>query len=219
MKKLIKLFFKINYLLIKLIFKIASKKILTLKQSFYFIGVVCAIVAVAASLHKPDVKQLPVKRKPMIIEITPIDTRKQGKDALAVYKDFIKKHEGYRSKPYRCSAGKVTIGYGHVIQGKEKVNISHEKLLEKDIKKALKTVDRNIKVKLSLKQRVALTSLTFNIGENAFKNSNLKRCINARNEACVKREFKQWVHVRGKASKGLKNRRQSELRLFFNQAI
>lgn len=29
--------------------------------------------------------------------------------------DLIKEFEGFRGSPYRCPAGKLTIGYGHVI--------------------------------------------------------------------------------------------------------
>jgi len=40
-------------------------------------------------------------------------------DITGVLKDIIekiKRHEGWRSKPYRCSAGKLTIGYGTNIE-------------------------------------------------------------------------------------------------------
>jgi lysozyme len=37
--------------------------------------------------------------------------------------DLLKKHEGLRLKPYRCSAGKLTIGYGHNL---DDVGISEE---------------------------------------------------------------------------------------------
>ncbi len=30
--------------------------------------------------------------------------------------ELIKRHEGYRSKPYKCTAGKVTIGFGRNIE-------------------------------------------------------------------------------------------------------
>lgn len=30
--------------------------------------------------------------------------------------EMLKRHEGYRSKPYRCSAGKITIGYGRNLE-------------------------------------------------------------------------------------------------------
>lgn len=31
---------------------------------------------------------------------------------------LLKKHEGLRLKPYKCSAGKLTIGYGHNLEDK-----------------------------------------------------------------------------------------------------
>ena len=39
--------------------------------------------------------------------------------------ELIKKFEGFSNTPYRCPAGKMTIGYGHVIQAeREKFNNS-----------------------------------------------------------------------------------------------
>lgn len=49
----------------------------------------------------------------------------------------VMRHEGYRSKPYRCSAGKLTIGYGRNL---EDVGIDKDEaryLLDRDIVKAL----------------------------------------------------------------------------------
>ena len=37
-------------------------------------------------------------------------------DLLSSLIDKVKRHEGWRSKPYRCSAGKLTIGYGTNIE-------------------------------------------------------------------------------------------------------
>jgi len=63
--------------------------------------------------------------------------------------ELIKSFEGLRLKPYYCSAGKLTIGYGHVIRKGE--NYPHEKaiteaeaenLLVKDVKHAEAVVDR-----------------------------------------------------------------------------
>lgn len=39
----------------------------------------------------------------------------------------LKRHEGFRSKPYRCSAGKLTIGYGHNL---DDVGITESQALE-----------------------------------------------------------------------------------------
>lgn len=39
----------------------------------------------------------------------------QEKEAISI-REYIKHWEGFRSKPYRCPAGKLTIGYGRNIQ-------------------------------------------------------------------------------------------------------
>ncbi len=51
--------------------------------------------------------------------------------------DLLKRHEGFRAKPYRCTAGKLTIGYGRNL---DDVGISEkeaEALLANDVAKAL----------------------------------------------------------------------------------
>lgn len=45
-----------------------------------------------------------------------IEIKDLNPDFLKVILDKIKRHEGWRSKPYRCSAGKLTIGWGTKIE-------------------------------------------------------------------------------------------------------
>lgn len=39
-------------------------------------------------------------------------------DTKTIALDILKKHEGLRLKPYRCTAGKLTIGYGRNLEDK-----------------------------------------------------------------------------------------------------
>lgn len=49
--------------------------------------------------------------------------------------DRLKKHEGFRSKPYRCPAGKLTIGYGRNIEDNGITEAEASFLLVEDVKK------------------------------------------------------------------------------------
>jgi lysozyme len=61
--------------------------------------------------------------------------------------DLVKQHEGFRAKAYICPAGKLTIGYGHVIlknEGHLKTAVldteQAEETLKSDMAKAIKAV-------------------------------------------------------------------------------
>jgi lysozyme len=90
----------------------------------------------------------------------------------------LKKDEGLRLKPYLCSAGKLTVGYGHVIQPHESVGMTGgisqeraESLLTEDINRA--TMGANLYVKsfriLSEARRDAIVNMVFNLGWMGFK--------------------------------------------------
>ena len=52
--------------------------------------------------------------------------------------NLIKNLEGYREKPYKCSAGKLTIGYGHtnkVYEGQRITKEQADNFLKEDVKK------------------------------------------------------------------------------------
>ena len=49
----------------------------------------------------------------------------------------LKRDEGWRDKPYQCSAGKLTIGYGHNLEDQPIPKYIGEKLLHHDIGVAL----------------------------------------------------------------------------------
>jgi lysozyme len=78
----------------------------------------------------------------------------------------LKRDEGLRLKAYRCSAGKLTIGYGHNL---DDVGISEEEaeiLLRNDVAKVVAALDaklpwwRNL---TEVRQRV-LANMVFNLG-------------------------------------------------------
>ena len=84
--------------------------------------------------------------------------------------------EGFSAKPYHCTAGKLTIGYGRNI---EDVGISRNEalfLLQEDIKKVRLALHQNLPFFKNLNdgRQNALINMGFNLGVNGllqFKNT------------------------------------------------
>lgn len=135
--------------------------------------------------------------------------------------DLVKEHEGFREKAYICPAGKLTIGYGHVIL-KHEQHLKHdtiskqqgEQLLESDMAKAIRAVERYITVPLNDNQFSALCSFTFNLGGGSLRKSTLRKVLNKRKYAAVPFQLSRWVYSGKKKLSGLIKRRHDEGRLF-----
>lgn len=133
--------------------------------------------------------------------------------------EIIKEFEGLRLKPYYCDAGKLTVGYGHVILKTENytqiTKAEAIELLLKDLEKFNTAMNNCLKVELNDNQKSAILSLIFNIGITAFKNSTLLGIINigAKQEQ-IKIEWMRWVHVKKKFNQGLYNRRLKEWSIY-----
>ncbi len=126
--------------------------------------------------------------------------------------------EGLRLTAYRDAGGVLTIGYGHTKGVREGDRISEywaNELLAEDVAHTAVAV-KELKVARTEGQLDALTSLAFNIGIDALKQSTLLRVIRAGgSKADIKREFKRWVYCQGKVLPGLVKRREWEARRFF----
>jgi lysozyme len=133
--------------------------------------------------------------------------------------DFIKKHEGFRDTAYQCSAGVWTIGYGHtgdVKPGNKITRAEAEALLAKDLERYEAAVNAANIPNITQNQFDALTSLCYNIGENAFKNSTLARLARRGPETPgLRGAFMSWVNAGGKYNAGLHKRRMAEAELYF----
>mgnify|MGYP000268254113 CR=1 FL=1 len=139
--------------------------------------------------------------------------------------DLVKQHEGFRDKAYVCPAGKLTIGYGHVIlkneQNLKREIISKQKgeqLLKSDIAKAIKAVEKHITVPLNDNQFSALCSFTFNLGGENLRKSTLRKMLNKRKYNAIPFQLSRWVFSGKKKLKGLVKRRKEESELF-QQAV
>lgn len=86
--------------------------------------------------------------------------------------DQIKEHEGLRLFPYKCPAGKLTIGYGHNLQDNGLTKTACEFILFEDIDEAKKNLYAVFTKKffetLSNNQKIALIDMMFNLGLSKF---------------------------------------------------
>ena len=136
--------------------------------------------------------------------------------------NLIKKFEGFEPLPYYCSAGVLTIGYGHAILPNESFKRITEPqaldILKSDIAIAIRIVEKYVTFPLTENQKDAITSLVFNWQPSNFIKSRGLKYLNQGDFANAKIEFfskeKGVVNVRGKFSQGLYNRRQLEQKLF-----
>lgn len=90
-------------------------------------------------------------------------------DVITLAKDSLKRHEGFRGKPYLCTAGKTTIGYGRNLDANPMTEREAMFLLENDIVDCLTDLKtRSYWTGLSAYQQAALIDLRFNLGAAGF---------------------------------------------------
>ena len=140
--------------------------------------------------------------------------------------DLIKSFEGLSLKPYKCSAGVPTIGYGSTYyENGIKVQMSDapitgaraEILLKNVADRFAQKVANLIKKPVTQNQFNALVSFAFNVGSGALASSTLLKLVNENpNNALISKEFLKWNKANGKTIQGLTNRRKKESALFFS---
>jgi lysozyme len=132
--------------------------------------------------------------------------------------DLIKYYEKFMPTPYTCPAGKLTIGYGHVIrEGETFTKISEgqaEILLLKDVQFAVNCLASCINDVISQNKVDALVSFIYNIGCTNFKSSMLLKYLNKRDFGAAADEFDKWIYANGVKLNGLIQRRFAEKQLF-----
>lgn len=131
--------------------------------------------------------------------------------------DLVKLAEGFRSRPYLCPAGKLTIGYGTtrgVRPGMVVTEGEAVELLMYDIDGAAGDVLRLVTVPLTQGQFDALVSFAYNVGAPTFAKSTLLVRLNAGDVEGAAAQFSRWVYAKGKKLPGLVERRRLEEELF-----
>lgn len=131
--------------------------------------------------------------------------------------DLIKQFEGLRLEAYLCPAGVWTIGYGStngVYEGMKITQEQAEERLRQDCRIAEACVNDCVAVPLKQGQFDALVSFTFNLGNDAFRRSTLRRKVNAQDWEGAANEFMRWIYAGGKPLEGLRRRRFAEKKMF-----
>ncbi len=184
---------------------VMDKKRPTKKKAFAVISLLAIGVALSVVLFKKGGAKMIVAKM------------KTSDDGL----DLIKQFEGLRTESYQCQANVWTIGYGHtkgVYSGMKITKEQAEQFLKQDIITFENAVKNTLNgANLTQSQFDALVSFAFNVGTSAFKNSTLARKVKANpDDTEIASEFRKWVYVNGAVSKGLSNRREREVQLYFS---
>ena len=140
--------------------------------------------------------------------------------------DLIAEFEGLKLKPYLCSAGVPTIGYGSTFyENGTKVKLTDAPITKQRAEQLLKnTADKFAdKVAVLITKHVtqnqfnALVSFAFNVGVSALKVSTLLKLVNANpNDKNIAKEFLKWNKASGRVVQGLTNRRIKESTIYFS---
>ncbi|MDX8383556.1 MAG: glycoside hydrolase family protein [Ghiorsea sp.] len=82
----------------------------------------------------------------------------------------LKRHEGFRGQPYKCSAGKTTIGYGRNLDANPMTEYEAEILLKHDVEQAENELYGHYPSYRLLDEtrRNVLINMVFNLGISRF---------------------------------------------------
>jgi lysozyme len=136
---------------------------------------------------------------------------------------LIERFEGFREKPYLCSAGVPTIGIGSTryangvavkLTDHPITLVQAKMLLAQTIKPFEDAVNRYVQVKINQNQFDALVCFAYNVGWQALRTSTLLKKLNVGDYIGASHEFLRWDKAGGKRLQGLINRRKAEMFLF-----
>lgn len=126
--------------------------------------------------------------------------------------DLIKKHEGLRLDPYRCTAGALTIGYGHNLDSNGITEEVAQILLEDDILNAIKDLTsvfgQTVFDKMHPDVKAVMVDMMFNLGKARFsKFANMIDAVKREDWPRVIREMRSsmwYVQVKNRAENLIK---------------
>ena len=155
------------------------------------------------------------------------EIKQAGKEAIKRACKLIKKWEGFRAKPYQCSAKVWTIGYGSTYDPDlcQPITQDTEQISKNTAAQWLEVVAQDIHFQLwkhlfphhamNDNQKAALISFAYNLGIPALKSSTLrKKIVKHEDFEGAAKEFEKWVYADGRKLQGLVNRREDEMALF-----
>ena len=148
---------------------------------------------------------------------------------------MIMNFEGLSLKPYLCSAGVPTIGFGNTFYPNGKKVTLRDKPITKEYAIEIfkfiadlfaKDVNILLKTTVTQNQFNALVSFAYNLGSDidaddipeGLGDSTLLKKVNKNpNDLTILNEFLKWVRSNGKISNGLVKRRKLEAKLYFTK--
>lgn len=147
--------------------------------------------------------------------------QKKNQSTSAEGIELIKKFEGCKLEPYRCSANVLTQGYGHtktVVEGQSWSQDHAEEMLMLDLQEFEQAVRELITVDLNKDQFSSLVAFTFNVGRGNLATSTLRKVLLAEKYDEAPDQIRRWnkATVNGKkvVLDGLVRRRNAEALLF-----
>lgn len=140
---------------------------------------------------------------------------------------LIAEFEGFMAKPYICSGGVNTIGYGTTVYPNGKkvqmtdraISVNEaEAYLMHDIQSFGRRVDKLVLSNVNQNQFDALVSFAYNVGIGNLAKSTLLRKVNINpHNLTITDEFMKWNKAGGKVLNGLTRRRRAEATLYFDK--
>jgi lysozyme len=130
---------------------------------------------------------------------------------------LLKKFEGCELRSYRCSAGVLTIGYGHtkgVTEGMEIDQDEAERMLASEMSEYEGNITDNVEVPLSQNQFDSLVCWVYNLGVGNLRSSTLLAVLNKGEYDEVPTQMKRWNKAGGQVLNGLIRRREAEAAMF-----
>ncbi len=143
--------------------------------------------------------------------------------------ELIMKFEGFRAKPYKCSAGVPTIGYGTTfypegikvsmkdkpITKEDAVKFLHSHI-QKEIVNKLDKLLKDLNYKANDNQYCALVSFCYNLGMGILirPNSSLSLALVKGDTETICNAILMYNKAGGAVVQGLVNRREAEAKLF-----
>ena len=146
-------------------------------------------------------------------------------ESLSLAAEIAKPFEGLRLSAYHDPVGYPTIGYGHLLgrapwddlaRWPDITDLEAEELLEKDMSRAARSVERLIQVFLEPEQEAALIDFAFNCGAGNLQASTLRRVINREEYEEAPAQFRRWVYARDQRLPGLVLRREAETEIWLS---
>jgi len=148
------------------------------------------------------------------------------KEVISIAEPLIKRFEGWRSKPYLCSANVPTIGWGSTMyENGDKVTLDDpeitkergQDLFELDAERFLLQVYKACPVLTKHNNKAAaILSWTYNLGAARLRSSTMRTRINQERWVEAAQELKRWNLAAGKVTRGLILRREAEASLFLS---